>query len=147
MQCITTTTNIILLLSLIHCTSLVQVQQTAHIVGYCYNKYECWSVAVVSDMDACRCKFNRHDCWLGATVKDMENDRLQLLQTLLMVGCKCNLHGCHEDEIEIDIHAENKQIIKLVRCNCNIHALWSGTFMLTSPLVGYYMNIGTYLRV
>ena len=42
-------------------------------VGYYYNKYECWFSASVSDMYACRCKFNRHDCWLSATVKDMTN--------------------------------------------------------------------------
>ena len=41
---------------------LVQVQQTAQMVGYCYNKYECWSGASVSDIHACRSKFNRHDC-------------------------------------------------------------------------------------
>ena len=80
-------------------------------------------------------------------MKDMANDWIQLLQTWLMVGCKCNLHGCQEDEIETHIHADSKQIIKLVRCNCNIHALGSGAIMLTSPLVGYYMNISTYLQV
>ena len=125
----------------------MQVQQTSHIVGYCYNKYECWSVAAVSELHDCRLKFNRHYCWLGATVKDMANDWMQLLQTWLLVGCKCNLHGYHKDEIETDIHADSKQIIKLVRCNYNIHALWSGAFLPTSPLVGYYMNIGTYLPV
>ena len=41
---------------------LVQVQQTAQMVEYCYNKYECWSGVSVSDMHACRSKFNRHDC-------------------------------------------------------------------------------------
>ena len=41
---------------------LVQVQQTAQMVGYCYNKYECWSGASVSDMHAYRSIFNRHDC-------------------------------------------------------------------------------------
>ena len=49
-------------------TSLAQVQQTAQMVGYCYNKYECWSGASVSDMHAYRSKFNRHDCFFGATV-------------------------------------------------------------------------------
>ena len=34
-------------------SGLLQVQQTAQIVGYCYNKYECWSGASVSDMHAC----------------------------------------------------------------------------------------------
>ena len=82
-----------ILLLLIHCTSLVCIH-TAHMVGYCYNKYECWSSAIVSDMYVCRCKFNRHDSCLGVTVKDMANDWIQLLQTLRMVGCKCNLHGC-----------------------------------------------------
>ena len=47
--------------SIIH-TSLVQVQQTAQMFGYCYNKYECWSGASVSDTHACRSKLNRHDC-------------------------------------------------------------------------------------
>ena len=70
-------------------------------------------------------------------MKDMANDWIQLLQTWLMVGCKCNLHGCHENEIETDIHADSKQIIKLVKCNCYIHALWAGAIMLTSQLVGY----------
>ena len=36
---------------------LLQVQQTAQKVGYCYNKYVCWSGASVSDMHACRHKF------------------------------------------------------------------------------------------
>ena len=31
---------------------LLQVQQTAQMVGYCYNKYVCWSSASVSDMHA-----------------------------------------------------------------------------------------------
>ena len=73
---------------------LVKVQQTAQIVGYCYNKYVCWSGASVSDMHACRSKLNRHDCWLGATVKGMANGLMQLLQTWLMVRCKCNIHKC-----------------------------------------------------
>ena len=34
-------------------SGLLQVQQTAQMVGYCYNKYECWSGASVSDMHAC----------------------------------------------------------------------------------------------
>ena len=29
------------------------LQQTAQNVGYCYNKYECWSGASVSDMHSC----------------------------------------------------------------------------------------------
>ena len=106
-------------------------------IGYCYNKYECWSSAIVSDMRACSCKFNRHNCWLGATLKDMTNDWIHLLHTWLMARCKCNLHGCREDVIETDIHADSKKNIKLVRCNCNIHALWSGAIMLTSLLVGH----------
>ena len=38
-------------------SGLSQVQQTAPMVGYCNNKYECWSGASVSDMHACRHKF------------------------------------------------------------------------------------------
>ena len=38
------------------------LEQTAQMFGYCYNKYECWSGASVSDMHACRSKLNRHDC-------------------------------------------------------------------------------------
>ena len=38
-------------------TGLLQVQTTAQMVGYCYNKYECWSVASVSGVHACRHKF------------------------------------------------------------------------------------------
>ena len=60
----------------------MQVQQTAQMVGYCYNKYECWSCASVSDMHACRRKFNRHDGWLGAIVKDMANGQMQLLKAM-----------------------------------------------------------------
>ena len=60
----------------------MQVKQTAQMVGYCYNKYECWFHASVSDMHACRHKFNRHDCWLGAFVKDMANGWIQLLQAM-----------------------------------------------------------------
>ena len=40
-----------------HFSGLLQVQQTAQIVGYCYKKYECWSGASVLDMHACRHKF------------------------------------------------------------------------------------------
>ena len=68
-----------LFLSDILYTCLVQVQQTAQMVEYCYNKYGCWCGASVSDMHVCRCKFNRHDCLLGATVKGMANGRMQLL--------------------------------------------------------------------
>ena len=32
---------------------MLPVQQTAKMVGYSYNKYECWSRASVSDMHAC----------------------------------------------------------------------------------------------
>ena len=40
-------------------------------VGYCYNKYVCWSGTSVSDIHACRHKFTeRYDCWLDAIVKD-----------------------------------------------------------------------------
>ena len=38
-------------------SGLLQVQQTAQMVGYCYNKYKCWSGASVSDMHACMHKF------------------------------------------------------------------------------------------
>ena len=34
-------------------SGLLQVQQTVQMVRDCYNKYECWSVASVSDMHAC----------------------------------------------------------------------------------------------
>ena len=51
-------------------------------VRYCYNKYECWSGASVSDMHACMHKFTDM-----TTVKDMGNGQMQLLQTWLMVGC------------------------------------------------------------
>ena len=40
-----------------YCSGLLQVQQTAQMVWYCYNKYECWSFASVSDMHACMHKF------------------------------------------------------------------------------------------
>ena len=59
---------------------------------------------------------------LDPTVKNMPNGRIQLLQTWLMVGCKCNIHGCSSDETLTDMHADSKQIIKtwlLVRCKCN----------------------------
>ena len=69
-------------------------KKKAQLVGYCYSKYECWPGARVSDMHACRCEFNRHDGWSGATFKDKANGRMQLLQTLLMVVYKCNMHGC-----------------------------------------------------
>ena len=51
-------------------SGLLQVQQTAQMVGYCYNKYKCWSGASVSDI--CINKFT-DTCWLHATVKDMRN--------------------------------------------------------------------------
>ena len=90
----------------------MQVQKTAHMIGYCYNKYECWPSAIVSGMRACRFKFNRHDCWLGATLKDIANDWIHFLHTWLMARCECNLHGCREDEIETDIHADSKKKYK-----------------------------------
>ena len=34
-----------------------------------------------------------YDCWLDETVEDMGNGQTQLLQTWLMVGCKCNILG------------------------------------------------------
>ena len=67
-------------------------------------------------------KLNRQDWMLDPTVKNMPNGRIQLLQTWLMVGCKCNIHGCSSDETLTDMHADSKQIIKtwlLVRCKCN----------------------------
>ena len=71
------------------------MQQTVEMVGYCYNKYVCWSGASVSDIHACRHKFIVwFGCLLDATIKDMGNVRVQLLQTWLMVGCKYNIHGC-----------------------------------------------------
>ena len=61
-------------------------------VGYCFNKYECWSGASVLDMHAGRHKFT--DITAGKMqLKDMENGQMQLLQTWLLVGCKCNMHG------------------------------------------------------
>ena len=59
----------------------------------CMCKYECWPGASVSDMHACMAQVYRYDCWLDATVKDMGNGLMQLLQTWLMVGCKCNIRG------------------------------------------------------
>ena len=48
------------------------------------------------------------------------------------------------------MHADSMQLIKtwlLVRCNCKIHALWSGAIVLTSPLVGYeHRDITAHLR-
>ena len=38
-------------------SGLLKVQQTAQMVGYCYKKYLCWSVASVSDMHVRRHKF------------------------------------------------------------------------------------------
>ena len=38
-------------------SGLLQVQQTAQMVGYCYNKYEYWSGASVKDMHASMHKF------------------------------------------------------------------------------------------
>ena len=63
-------------------------------------------------MHACRFKFNRHDCWFGATVKDIVNGRMQLLQTWLMVRCKCNIHRCRLDETVTDMYVDCMHIIK-----------------------------------
>ena len=63
-------------------SGVLQVQQTAQMVGYCYNKYVCWSGASLSDMHACRHKFTEYDRWLDAIVKDMG-----------MAGCNCYRHG------------------------------------------------------
>ena len=38
-------------------SDLLQVQHTAQMVRYCYNKSVCWSGASVSDMHTCRHKF------------------------------------------------------------------------------------------
>ena len=54
---------------------LVQVYQTCMLVGK----------ILQNDMTA---------GYINATVKDMVNDMVQLLQTWMMVGCKCNIHGC-----------------------------------------------------
>ena len=121
-------------------SGLLQVQQTAQMVGYCYNKYEYWSGASVPDMHACRHKFT-----------DMTVGKMQLLKTWEMAGCNCYSHGwCSaasviymdhdKNETVTDMHADNMQLINawlLVRCNCKIHAWWSGAIVLTSPLVGY----------
>ena len=53
----------------------VQVYQTCMLVGK----------SLQNDMTA---------SYIDATVKDMGNGRVQLLQTWMMVGCKCNIHGC-----------------------------------------------------
>ena len=55
-------------------TGPVQVYQTCMLVG----------TSLQNDMTAS----------LDETVKDLGNGRVQLLQTWLMVGCKCNIHGC-----------------------------------------------------
>ena len=76
------------LLARCHCNNhnyfsgLLQVQQTAQMVGYYYNKYECWSSASVSDMHACRYEFT-----------EMTAGKMQLLKTWEMAWCNCYRHG------------------------------------------------------
>ena len=63
-------------------------RQTAQMVGYCYNEYECWSGASVSDMHACMHKFTdmtvgymqllRLGNWPDAIVTDMADGRVQM---------------------------------------------------------------------
>ena len=53
-------------------SGLLQVQLTAQMVGYCYNKYKCWSGAIVSDMHACMHMFT------AAIVTDMADGRVQM---------------------------------------------------------------------
>ena len=53
-------------------------------VGYCYNKYECWSGSSVLDMHACgskfkvKCNCGRHGKWLDAIVTDMVDGLVQM---------------------------------------------------------------------
>ena len=61
-------------------SDLLQVHQTAQMVGYCYNKYECWSS--VSDMHACMHTFT-----------DMAVCKMQLLKTWEMTRCNYYRHG------------------------------------------------------
>ena len=58
-------------------------------------------------MHACMHKFTDM-----TTVKDMGNGQMQLSQTWLMVGCKCNIHGSLKDETVTDTHADSVPIIK-----------------------------------
>ena len=52
-------------------SGLFQVQQTAQMVGYRYNKYECQSKCI---RQACLyAHLYIYDCWLDATVKYMGN--------------------------------------------------------------------------
>ena len=51
--------------------------ETAQLVGYCYNKYECWSHASVSDMHACMHKFTDMT-WPDAIATDMADGRVQM---------------------------------------------------------------------
>ena len=47
-------------------------------VGYYYNKYECWSGASVSHMHDCMYKFTDMTFCLDATVKDMGNGQMAM---------------------------------------------------------------------
>ena len=49
---------------------------------------------VITNMNAGPVQLYQTGMLVGATVKDMAHDWIQLLQTWLMVGYKCNLHGC-----------------------------------------------------
>ena len=62
------------------------------------NRQHRWLDIAITNMNAgpvqvYQAQVYRYDCWLDATVKDMGNGQMQLLQTCLMVGCKCNIHG------------------------------------------------------
>ena len=69
-------------------SGLLQVQQTAQLVGYCYNKYVCWFGASVSDMHACMHKFTdmtvgkmqlfRYEKWPDAIATDMADGPVQM---------------------------------------------------------------------
>ena len=51
-------------------------------VGYCYNKYECWSGASVKDMHASMHKFTH-----------MTVGYMQMLKTWEFARCNCYRHG------------------------------------------------------
>ena len=61
-----------------------------------------------------------------------------------MVGDKCNIHGCCEDETVTDMCVDSMQLIKtklLVKCNCN--KISGGTVKLCLPARWWSMSIGT----
>ena len=39
-------------------------------VGYCYNKHECWSGTSVTDSTDGGICYNKHECWSGTSVTD-----------------------------------------------------------------------------